>query len=120
MKREKESSVRLAGTGARSHPNPEGFGFSRSLSIIRAVMRNQICPVCGTGACEFRDGIMCRSWVCSKGIHKGTSGNKGVDKVNAAYHQSDTTAGINSGDGEFGFNNVMDFFNNACKGGFRS
>lgn len=76
-------------------------------------MRNQICPVCGTGSCQFRDGIICRSWVCSQGIYKGTSGNKGVDKLNNAYHQSDTgfQAGMD------GFQSVMDFFNNAVKKG---
>lgn len=61
---------------------------------------------------------MCRSWVCSEGIYKGTSGNKGVDKLNTAYHQSDSAAGVNAG--MDGFQNIMDFFNNACKGGFRS
>lgn len=81
-------------------------------------MSNRICPVCGTGSCKFRDGIMCRSWVCSEGIYKGTSGNKGVDKLNTAYHQSDSAAGFNAG--MDGFQNIMDFFNNACKGGFRS
>ena len=84
-------------------------------------MSNRICPVCGTGSCKFRDGIMCRSWVCSEGIYKGTSGNKGVDKVNNAYHQGDS-ANAASGfqAGMDGFQNIMDFFNNACKGGFRS
>lgn len=81
-------------------------------------MSNRICPVCGTGSCKFRDGIMCRSWVCSEGIYKGTSGNKGVDKLNTAYHQSDSAAGVNAG--MDGFQNIMDFFNTACKGGFRS
>ena len=81
-------------------------------------MSNRICPVCGTGSCEFRDGIMCRSWVCSKGIYKGTSGNKGVDKLNTAYHQSVSATGFQAG--MDGFQNIMDYFNNACKGGFRS
>lgn len=61
---------------------------------------------------------MCRSWVCAEGIYKGTSGNKGVDKLNAAYHHSDSAAGVKAGMN--GFQQVMDFFNNACKGGFRS
>ena len=33
VKREKESSVRTAGTLARSHPDREGIGFSRSHGI---------------------------------------------------------------------------------------
>lgn len=76
-------------------------------------MSNSICPVCGTGSCQFRDGIMCRSWVCAEGIYKGTSGHKGVDKMNTAYQQSEGAKDISS------FQDVMDFFNNACKGGFR-
>ena len=74
-------------------------------------MSDKICPVCGTGSCKFRDGIMCRSWVCSEGIYKGTSWHKGVDKMNTAYHQSEGAKDFS------GFQDVMDFFNNACKGG---
>lgn len=81
-------------------------------------MRNQICPVCGTGSCKFRDGIMCRSWVCSEGIYKGTSDHKGVDKLNNAYRQSDSAAEVKAG--MDGFQQVVDFFNNICKGRFRS
>lgn len=81
-------------------------------------MSNRICPVCGTGSCKFRDGIICRSWVCAEGIFNGTSGNKGGDKLNTAQPQSDSAAGVNAG--MDGFQNIMDFFNNACKGGFRS
>ena len=67
---------------------------------------NKICPVCGTGNCQYRDGIMCRSWVCASGVYKGTSGNKGIDKLNEAYHQSDTAAGVKAGIN--GYNNIMD------------
>lgn len=57
---------------------------------------------------------MCRSWVCSEGIYKGTLGHKGVDKLNAAYRQSDRAAGVNVG--MDGFTNVMNFFNDICSG----
>lgn len=55
--------------------------------------------------------MMCRSWVCSEGIYKGTSGNKGVDKLNAAYHHSDsdsTNAATGYQAGVDEFNNIMD------------
>ena len=61
---------------------------------------------------------MCRSWVCAEGIYKGNSGHKGVDKLNTAYQQSEGAAGVKAG--MDGFQKVYDFFNNACKGGFRS
>ena len=61
---------------------------------------------------------MCRSWVCAEGIYKGATGHKGVNKLNAAYQQSDSAEGVKAG--MDGFQNIMDFFNNACKGGFRS
>lgn len=61
---------------------------------------------------------MCRSWVCSEGIYRGTSGHKGVDKLSNAYHQSASAAEVK--DGTDGFQQVVDFFNNVCKGGFRS
>ena len=79
---------------------------------------NKICPVCGTGECKFRDGIMCRSWVCSEGIYKGTTGNKGVDKLNAAYHESERATGYEGG--KDGFQQVVDLFNNVFNGGYRS
>ena len=64
---------------------------------------------------------MCRSWICAEGIYNGTSGNKGVDKLNAAYQQSKSANADSGGHtGMDGFQSVMDFFNNACKGGFRS
>lgn len=69
-------------------------------------MSNKICPVCGTGECQYRDGIMCRSWVCSEGIYTGTSGHKGIDKLNAAYNQSDSASGFQAGID--GFKNIMD------------
>ena len=56
-------------------------------------MSNRICPACSTGSCKFRDGIICRSWVCSEGIYEGTSGNKGVDKLNSAYQASKSSEG---------------------------
>lgn len=45
---------------------------------------------------------MCRSWVCSEGVYKGPSGNKGVDKLNSAYQASNASSGASSGvDGIF-------------------
>lgn len=65
-------------------------------------MKNNVCPVCGTGTCKFRDGIICRSWVCSEGVYKVHSGNKGINKLNAAYQDSKASAGSSSGvDGIF-------------------
>ncbi len=48
---------------------------------------------------------MCNSWVCAEGLYKGISGNKGIDKLNNAYHQNDSES------------TVMDFSNNAVKNG---
>ena len=41
-------------------------------------MSNKICPICGTGDCQFRNGIMCGAWICASGLMDGgkdTSGN---------------------------------------------
>ena len=51
---------------------------------------------------------MCRSWVCSEGIYKGTCGNKGGDKLNTAYHQS-TNAASGSQAGMDGYSTIVDF-----------
>jgi len=29
-------------------------------------MMDQLCPKCATGTCPWRDGIMCRNYVCAR------------------------------------------------------
>lgn len=34
-------------------------------------MSNRICPICGTGKCQFRNGVMCGAWICASGLMGG-------------------------------------------------
>ena len=35
---------------------------------------DQICPKCATGVCPWRDGIMCRNYVCERDdVEKGNA-----------------------------------------------
>ena len=38
-------------------------------------VNNQICPICATGECQYRNGIMCGAWVCAAGKMKDGKGN---------------------------------------------
>ena len=56
--------------------------------------QQRICPVCGTGKCQFRDGIMCRSYVCASGIFKGETNerhHKGADKIMDLFNSLNIT-----------------------------
>lgn len=37
---------------------------------------DQICPKCATGICPWRDGIMCRNYVCER-----DDANKGMEDL---------------------------------------
>lgn len=47
-------------------------------------MSDKICPICGTGNCQFRNGIMCDAWICASGMIDGgneyTQGQKVFDE----------------------------------------
>lgn len=58
---------------------------------------------------------MCRSWVCSEGIYKGTSGNKGVDKMNSAYQARKASAGSSCS----GVDEIFDILRKFSNGGVR-
>lgn len=31
-------------------------------------MQKPICPICATGKCKFRNGIICGAWICASGM----------------------------------------------------
>ena len=64
----------------------------------------KLCPKCATGTCVYRNGIMCRAYVCMRDENKSPFDFDALFQNHAAPHPNQGFAGIQDLFGAAGMN----------------